>query len=477
MDLTKLAEIIPTLESGDEIYDTEDIIDENGEVKVYKTKLTTAVVTVVAYMMGMNDDKLEGYYADDNAVIIDELRASKEATIIRYLNRVRTTIYHNFKEIDNEIVYNLGNIDRMDIFNQDEIKALKKWDIPLVQTTYRADKYTEHCCKLIAENIDACSSFFPEWVNYDYIRDLFVVPKYNKPEAMREEYNKFKANMPLYPFQMYIHWKPVDCGNVLINDRKFLTVLYGQHGEEFKDSSKYHDAVSDTKKSIYDYINCAKRVVIVVDCENSDVYKLYGVLKSLEEDEVNKIEKIMLYDDYHTTSGWDWLDKFIDVPVEHIEVERVTDSKSLVDIRMTAGICESYYKHEIDSFILCSSDSDFWGVISSLPDADFLVLYEYAKCGKAIKDALDLRHIYHCSMDDFYTGKADELKRLVLKKELEASAQHIIGQNGWEFTKGIFERTHIDETEQNMKSFYEKHVKSLRLKMGDDGVFYVEGNI
>ena len=47
-----------------------------------------------------------------------------------------------------------------------------------------------------------------------------------------------------------------------------------------------------------------------MDCENSDVYKLYSVLRNLDADELNKIEKIYLYDDYHTSIGWDWLYQF-----------------------------------------------------------------------------------------------------------------------------------------------------------------------
>ena len=74
-----------------------------------------------------------------------------------------------------------------------------------------------------------------------------------------------------------------------------------------------------------------------MDCEYSDVYKLYSVLKNLNQDELSKVEKIVLYDDSHTTEGWDWLEKFTRIPVEHVEADRVTGRKSLVDIEMTAG--------------------------------------------------------------------------------------------------------------------------------------------
>ena len=98
-------------------------------------------------------------------------------------------------------------------------------------------------------------------------------------------------------------------------------------------------------------------------------YKLYGVIKNLKKEEVKKITRIVLYDDYHTTIAWDYIEKLITIPVVHIEVERVTDRKSLVDMRMAVGVTEAYLTENIDSFILCSSDSDFWGLISSIPTA------------------------------------------------------------------------------------------------------------
>lgn len=452
----------------------EDIEQPEVETKKYKTLPTTALVTVIAYMTGLDIDTIKLHYGEYNDSLIDQLQNETAATIIRFLSRLRTTLLSHFKEVDNEILYNLGNIDRMALFNQDEIKQLRKWGVDVVRTNYRSDKYVALFCEFIAGKIDACKSLFPEWVNFEYIKDLFVVPKYQKTEVMIAEYEKFKGHKNNYPFQMYIHWNPVECGNILVSDGKFLQVLYSQHGDVFTDRSKVHDAAEDTKKSIYEYIDQSARVMIVVDCENSDVYKLHGVLKNLDEDEVAKIEKIVLYDDYHTSAGWDWLEKFVKIPVEHVEVERVADHKSLVDVVMTAGICQAYYRDGITSFILCSSDSDFWGVISTIPDAGFLVLYEYAKCGKNIKEALTLKNIYHCAMDDFYTGNAGEIKKVVLRRALEKELTDINGKNGFEIAKKIYEENHIEATETEIKKYYEKYIKTIKLKLDGDGNFYFD---
>lgn len=449
----------------------EESIEEN---KTYKTLPTTALVTVISYMMGLDNDRMEVHYGDYNKEIIEKCQSNKEATIIRCLSRLRTKVMLNFKNVDDEMRYNLGNIDRMECIPQEDILTLRKMGLEVIHVNYRADKYIELFCDLINNHIDSCKSLFPEWVKFDYIRDLFVIPKHKKPEIMKAEYEKYRSNINNYPFQMYIHWIPGEYGNILVNDGKFLQLLYELHGDVFRDRSKYRDAVDDTKKNIYDYIDLHSRVIIVVDCENSDVYKLHGVLKNLDAEEIAKIEKIVLYDDYHTSDGWDWLEKFVNIPVEHIEVGRVTDHKSLVDLAMTAGICQAFYRDGVRSFVLCSSDSDFWGVISAIPEANFLVLYEYSKIGQDIKDALTLRNIYHCSMDDFYTGNAGEIRKIVLRKSLERETKDIYGKNAIEMTRRIFVDNHIDATDTEINNFYEKYVKTLKLKIDENGEFYVD---
>ena len=199
-------------------------------------------------------------------------------------------------------------------------------------------------------------------------------------------------------------------------------------------------------------------------------------MKNLNQDELSKIDKIILYDDYHTTSGWDWIEKFTKIPVEHVEVSRVTDHKSLVDIQMTAGVCRDYYQNDISSFILVSSDSDYWGLISSLPDASFLVMYEYSKCGQAIKEALSEHNIYSCSIDDFCTANTEELKKAVLFSEFEKYIPEILNHNGKELARQIYTDAKISASEKEVELFYNKYIKTLRLKVDMDGNFSIEIN-
>ncbi|MCM1269788.1 MAG: hypothetical protein NC247_04055 [Ruminococcus flavefaciens] len=301
-----------------------------------------------------------------------------------------------------------------------------------------------------------------------------MIPHYSNPSAMKREFEKYMKSKDFYPFQVYIYWTPFDCGSMLMSDRKFLQTLYGLHNDSFSDKSKYRDADAETKNNIYEFIRCSMRTVIAVDCENSDVYKLYATLKGLDQNELDKIERIYLYDDHHTTVGWQWLDKFTEIPVEHILIDRVTERKSLVDIVMTAGVCQNHFAEGIDSFILVSSDSDFWGLITSLPNAKFLVMYEYENCGRAIKNALEEHNIYYCAIDDFCSANVDGFKRAVLLGLLNKYLPDILYLNSKELVEHLYEEAWIVGTDSEKKAFYDRYVKTLSLKIDKDGNFYVE---
>lgn len=434
---------------------------------------TKEIVTTIAYMIGVRKNVLEQCFQAECEDTLSKLYANKEATVIRYLCKLRTALMRNFKKTDTEMHYNLKNLTTLEWFDKDNIKQLEKWGFQIVQANYRSEKYIQDFTRLINENIDKCSNLFYDWINWDYIRDLFFIPKYNRPNVMIEEWTKYMDKIDFYPFQMYIHWTPQDLGSIVYSDRKFLKVIYSQHGDSFTDFTKYRDAAEETKNSIYNFIESSEKTAIAVDCENSNPFKVYSVLKGLNQDELSKIEKITLYDDDNTTSGWDWLSQFTHIPVEHIEIERVTDRKSLVDIRMTASVCKDFYQDGITSFIIISSDSDFWGLISGLPKADFLVMYEYEKCGSAIKTALSEHGIYYCAIDDFCTAATEDMKRAVLFAELEKRLPNIYGENPMQLTQEIYQITKVTATKKEIEMFCNRYVKTLQLKINSEGNFTI----
>ena len=217
-----------------------------------------------------------------------------------------------------------------------------------------------------------------------------------------------------------------------------------------------------------------KKVVMAVDCENSDPYRLCATLKGLDADVTAKIQKIMLFDDVNTVNAWRILESHTSIPVEHIMTERVKRTKSLVDIELTAMTCMEHYKNNVDSFIIVSSDSDYWGLISSLPDARFLVMIEREKCGPDMKAAMANSGIFYCYIDDFYSGNSDDIKRNALFTELYRYLDDALKLNVNDMLDAALKATRIEMTPAAKRQFFDKHIKRMSLVIDADGNASIE---
>ena len=171
----------------------------------------------------------------------------------------------------------------------------------------------------------------------------------------------------------------------------------------------------------------------------------------------------------YTDSTYDIVSK-----VEHIMTERVKQSKSLVDIELTARTCMEHYKNNVDSFVLVSSDSDYWGLISSLPDARFLVMIEREKCGPDMKAALANSGIFYCYIDDFYSGNSEAIKNSALFNELYRYLDDALKLNVNDMLDAAISATRITMTTQEKRQFYDKHIRQMKLVIDPDGNVSIE---
>ena len=436
--------------------------------------LKTELVTKIAYMIGLRKDLLETRYDEDNHELLQELYQNQSATTIRYLCKLRTKLMQYFKKTNDAMYYDLKNLDTIEWFDSDNIMQLSKWGINIVKPGYRAEQYLVDISTLINQKIGECKDLFYDWQNWDYIKDLFMIPKCTDPNAVKAESVRFQNSMQVYPFQMYIHWTPHDCGNMLESDKKFLSELFTSHGDIFEDYERTTDATEETKCDVYDFINEYEKTIIVVDCENSDVYKLASVLKNLEADELKRINKILLFDDYHQNVGWDYLQGYTQVPVEHIEVERVMDSKSQVDMALAVACCKEHYTNKVDSFILFSSDSDYWALISALEDVGFLVMYEDEKVSQATKNILWENGYSYTCIDDFCTGNTEDFQKMCMVKTIAASLPDLSQLNANDILTKALTDTRLDYTKQDYNNYYQKYLKNIKVKIKDDGTLHFE---
>ena len=155
--------------------------------------------------------------------------------------------------------------------------------------------------------------------------------------------------------------------------------------------------------------------------------------------------------------------------IERMMIERVKQSKSLVDVMLIARTCQEHYKNNVDSFILVSSDSDYWGLISSLPEARFLVMIERENCGPDLKNALLNAGIFYCYIDDFYSGNAEDIKLGALFKEMERYIDQTVRLNINEMFSAALKVTRIEMSSSEKNQFIAKYLKSMQMEITDDG--------
>lgn len=461
---------------------TEELVATGKDMEEERTccrNSTYSIVSKVAYLIGVPLRIFEHKYEPPRLEIYESMDKDKNARIIRHLCIIRTSIERGFSHISALMRQEHRSILSMpEYIPQESMDRLSMDGISFVRkTNTKLNQHIMEINRIISDRINNCKSYFPVWLNWSYLRDLFIMPKGLTEEGTKEAARTYFENLECYPYKIYINWVPQANGNILYNDKKFVTLLYQWHNDYFGDYNKVSDAGSFVKSSIYDFIDGADRAVMAVDCENSDPYRLCATLNGLDAEATSKIHKIILFDDVHTVDAWRILESHTDIPVEHVMTERVKQSKSLVDIEMTARTCMEHYKNQVDSFIIVSSDSDYWGLIASLPNARFLVMVEREKCGPDMKLALANSGIFYCYIDDFYDGNSEDIKKSALFNAVYRSLNSTLRFNAIEMFDSALSETRIDMPLAEKRQFFDKYIRKMQLVMDKSGNVSVQLNV
>lgn len=440
------------------------------------TTYTYTLISTVAFLIGVPQRTFENEHEPPQMETYEALMQNKNARIIRNLCMLRTAIIRNFKKINHEMTHNYKLLSSLaDLLPTNCLSELEMCGIRIFKHNARLSQYIVEINRHISDRINNCKSLFPLWLKWSYLRDIFLMPNGTKEDGTKAASILYYASLTKYPYQVYLNWIFFENdGNILYNDKKFVSLLYQWHEDEFHDFSKVSNVDTSVKNSIYSFLEDSGTAVIVVDCENSDPYDLCATLNNLEDGLRDKIAKIMLFDDVHTSTAWQILNSHTDIPVERIEVTRLKDNKSLVDTRLTAGVCREFYANQVDSFVIVASDSDYWGLLTTIPEARFLVMVEHEKCSGKLKEAFETNGIFYCYIDDFYSGTGKDIKLSAMLAEMRQYLNAHLNLNVNAMMDEIYRSTRAVMSETEKHQFYEKYVKSLSLVIGADGTASIQ---
>ncbi len=452
---------------------TNPILPEEESAGFFREKSTTdtySIISTVAFLIGVPQQIFENEHEPPEQDVYDKLKYNKNACIIRNLCMLRTAIIRNFKKINQEMYQNYRLLTSLtEYVPMSCLTELSACGIQIAKRNTRLAQYIVDINRNISDRINNCKNLFPLWLNWNYVRDVFLMPDGMKEEGTKTASDRYYAERNNYPYQVYLNWIFFKSGNILYNDKKFVSLLYQWHEDEFTDFTRVSNVDLSVRNSILQFLEESENTVIAVDCENSDPYDLCAALNNLEDALRDKISKIMLFDDVHTSSAWQVLSEHTDIPIERIEVKRLKDNKSLVDTSLTVGVCREFYTNHVDSFVLAASDSDYWSLISTLPEPRYLVMVEHEKFSGKMREALEDNGIFYCYIDDFYSGAGRDIKWTALLTEMKRYLAAHLDLNVYQMMDEIFLSTRavLSETEQHQ--FYEKYVKSLSLAIDGDG--------
>ena len=438
---------------------------------------TYQVVSKFAYLIGVPYRIFENEHEPPQMKWYDELKKDKNARIIRNLCLLRTAIERNFGRINEQMTYYVKNLGSLpELVPVEALGELSRDGIEIEKVNTKPAQYIIDLNRHISNRINNCKSIFPIWIKWDYLRQLFIMPNGTTEAGTRAAADEYYRNLNSYPYQVYMNWASLDRGNILYSDKKFVELLYEENNDIFTDLSKVTDAGNVSKSGIYEFLDNSEKTEIIVDCENSDPYKLYATLKNLDQQKLlGKIAKIILIDDVNTTPAWGILQDFTDIEIQHEVVERLKENKSLVDMTLSALTSIEHYENGVDSFILASSDSDYWALVSAMKSRiKFLFLIESGKVSSVTKNALVNAAITYCYMDDFNTGNSGEVKITAVLNEVRAMLNDYVNFNIYDVLSEAYYNVRAEMTPAEKKQFYDRYIKPMRLTIDKDGEVRVE---
>jgi len=429
------------------------------------------IISILAYLIGVEKRHFESEFEPPVLEHYERLDTNKNARIVRNLCRIRTAFEKNNKKIFNEFRYGMYNIGSLpDLIPADAVHQLSQDGVALQKSRPDIEAYVIAINRELSNRIGNCKNLFPEWINWEYIKPLFLMPNGMRSEGLKAAYAEYNKDRNKFPYQCYMNWPGSAEGNILYCDEKFVRLLYEAHEDTFPDLSLVKDVGNIVLDNIAGFIDNSKRAIVVVDCENSDPIKLAAALSSLSKAGLAKIQKILLFDSDYTTTGWQVLSSVAAFPMERIHVPRLNEHKSQVDMTLAANTCKEVYTNGVDSVILVSSDSDYWALIKTLSDVNFLVMVEKEKCGQDIKRALEQRNIHYCYLDDFYTGASYAIKTTALVQHIQSQLDEMVCFNAQSLLDDAIHSTWVRMTDKERSSFYDRYLRRMRIEIAADGV-------
>ena len=160
------------------------------------------VTSIVAYLIGVPKRIFENDFEPLELDVFTSLEKNKNARIIRHLCILRTSIERNYKYINQEMKFNYKSLLSLtEYVPYDSINQLSIDGISFIKNTSTEPRHhIIEINRIISDRINNCKDLFPIWLNWQYLRELFVMPNGLTEQGTKIAADTFHSNMSYYPY-------------------------------------------------------------------------------------------------------------------------------------------------------------------------------------------------------------------------------------------------------------------------------------
>lgn len=278
--------------------------------------------------------------------------------------RVDNYLAHMFR--DDKNMYNTLYAIRGIKYNYDNDKDINRKDDASNIETHKAQTSSKPNITLVESNTEKVSKgeLAITKVEVHHVEE----PKVEVAKSVEEQVRVAPTPAEVVKHSSCEYKPPVQYVNKVAEKAKQNQMeLIGFSSEDYT----VEDLLSEAYKITYAYI----------DCDNINYFKFLALVDEMGKQSNQFVVKV--FRDTKTSSLWDCLPTGYDnVKVEVINVDRIVNLKSMVDMVMTTEICRDVYKGGVDSIYIVSSDSDFLGLIRTVKIKDLSVIFNYDDTSK-----------------------------------------------------------------------------------------------
>jgi hypothetical protein len=173
---------------------------------------------------------------------------------------------------------------------------------------------------------------------------------------------------------------------------------------------------------------------LYVDCDNMDIFSvmsMLGILDGITEDGCTHLVKLFI--DTKSSPLWKLVNKLTSgkYTFESIAVERIKDTKSVVDMVMTVHIMKDVLVNGNKNIGILSSDSDFFGVLASVNDVNFYIGYNGGDVSSDYVSYVTEKGLTSFNMQNLGTYDKTKLHKLSLISNLCLSHMSTLPMQRW----------------------------------------------